>query len=38
MSTSAWIMMLMTWTVVGGCSAYCFVRLITSKRDLSSDE
>lgn len=38
MSRDAWIMLVCTWAVVGGCTAYCFFRLLTSKRDLSSDE
>ena len=38
MTTGAWIMMLCTWAVIAGNTGYCFYRLVTSKRDLSSDE
>ncbi len=38
MNTETWVMMICTWTVVASCTGYCFFRLLTSKRDLKSDD
>jgi hypothetical protein len=38
MSNEAWAMMLLTWGVITGCTLYCFWKLMTSERDLSSDD
>lgn len=38
MPLDAWIMMLAAWSVIASCTLYCFYRLMTSERDLSSDD
>ena len=31
MTTSAWIFLASAWAVIGGCTLYCFTKLLTSK-------
>jgi hypothetical protein len=38
MTLQAWIFMLIVWAVIGGCTVYCFARLLTSQRRLNADE
>lgn len=37
MTSIAWVFMLSTWSVVIGCTVYCFWKLLTSK-SLKSDD
>jgi len=38
MTMSAWIFMLSSWAVIGGCTFYCFFRLLTSKQQLDTPQ
>ena len=38
MTRSAWIFMLSAWTVIIVSTAYCFIKLLTSNRQLGDPE
>jgi hypothetical protein len=38
MALSAWVFMLAVWAVIIGSTAYCFWKLLTSDKQLGSEE
>jgi hypothetical protein len=36
MKDQAWLMLAGAWSVIIGCTAYCFYRILTSKRRFGS--
>lgn len=38
MTASAWLFMLVVWSVIIGITGYCFWRLLTSEHQLGSDD
>lgn len=38
MTQMAWVFLLISWTVIIGCTLYCFVKLMSSNRTLKDDD
>ena len=38
MTTSAWVFMISVWTVVISSTLYCFTKLLSSDRQLDTEE
>jgi hypothetical protein len=37
MTPAAWVFMLVVWSFVGGCTGYCFWKILSSPRRLDAD-
>lgn len=38
MTTEAWVFMLLVWAVIIGMTGYCFLKMLTSAKQLSQDD
>lgn len=38
MTQMAWVFLLISWSVIIGCTLYCFVKLMSSNRTLQDDD
>ncbi len=37
MTTIAWVFMLLAWSIIIGCTLYCFVKLLTANTHVASE-